>query len=1005
MGAVNNSASDSISASHKELSALLTLNIQGMNPSLSSNSFWKVPYMDDLIKDCPEFIPFVTITETWTKQYITDAQMKISNYNLFHADRKIRIRGGAALYVHNSITVDDFWAYDNKFCEAGVALLKNVKTVIVVLYRPPKCSLLDFTNALEFVENKVNTLDDSYTFIITGDFNLPNVCWESLSIQSGYPIALSDSAHYLLRFMEKYLLNQCINIPTRENNILDLLLTNRHDLVLDVLAAKSLISDHNVIKIPLSYSFESAEVTKSNNEVSKHEDTFNSLDFSKADFDILSASFDACDWDSMFSDSPENFAFNFHSKVLSICLESVPKKPHLNPSPKKKNHGNNARKKRKLLARLFALKQHNPSSPNIPVLESKLLQFEEQKKNLLFQSKLRKELNAIKNIKKNPSHFYKYTKKFANSKSRIGPLKQPCGGITSEPKSMANILQNQFTSVFSDTNNPEKENPVFQSSSCSLDDILFNESSIDNAIDELDINSAAVDFPSILLKSCKHSLSYPIYCIWRESFNSGQIPHFYKSQVITPIFKKGSKMQPKNYRPISLTSNIIKIFERVIRAQLVEYLEHNNLISNNQHGFRKGHSCLSELLAHYHDIVSGLANANADSDLIYLDFAKAFDKVDHDLLLKKFKLYGINGKLHGWISEFLRDRTQTVIVDGIKSYQSSVDSGVPQGTVLGPILFLLFVNDIELSLAQSKIRCFADDSRLLKFIKSSDDALLLQKDLDNVVCWAKKNNMTLNEDKFELIQHHSSLRNYSLLVNLPFVYYENCYFTAQTTIEPSQSITDLGVIIGSDLSFKLHMSDAVKRARDKLSWGLSVFRSRSEEVICTFYKSLVRPIVEYCCALWSPMKIGDIAFIEGIQRTASSKIASIRHLNYWERLKKLGLMSLQRRRERYVLVYMFKILHNYAPNDVNICFYDNPRLGIKAAVPPLPIYRSQITLFDSSFAVRGPSLWNLLPRSINTVESFLVFKEKLDKFILGFPDMPPVNGYTTSNSNSLSCWV
>ena len=107
----------------------------------------------------------------------------------------------------------------------------------------------------------------------------------------------------------------------------------------------------------------------------------------------------------------------------------------------------------------------------------------------------------------------------------------------------------------------------------------------------------------------------------------------------------------------------------------------------------------------------------------------------------------------------------------------------------------------------------------------------------------------------------------------------------------------------------------------------------------------------------------------------------------------------------YLYIYLFKILHNHAPNDVNICFYDNPRLGIKAVVPPLPIYRSQITLFDSSFAVRGPSLWNLLPRSINTVESFLVFKEKLEKFILGFPDMPLVNGYTTSNSNLLSCWV
>ena len=159
---------------------------------------------------------------------------------------------------------------------------------------------------------------------------------------------------------------------------------------------------------------------------------------------------------------------------------------------------------------------------------------------------------------------------------------------------------------------------------------------------------------------------------------------------------------------------------------------------------------------------------DADSDLIYLDFAKAFDKVDHDLLLKKLKRYGIDGKLLTWLSSFLSGRTQTVIVDGVRSYSNPVRSGVPQGTVLGPILFLLFVNDIELFIDHSKIRYFADDSRLLKSISSSSDSLLLQKDLENVLHWAKTNNMTLNEDKFELIQHHSSAKDFALLPELPF---------------------------------------------------------------------------------------------------------------------------------------------------------------------------------------------------------------------------------------------
>ena len=980
-----------------------------MTPGPSSKSCWKIPYLEELIKDSSEFIPFISLTETWTKQYMKDAQMMIRGYNLFRADRKLRGRGGAALYIHNSITVNDFWSYDNKFCEAGVALLEREKTVLIVVYRPDNASLSHFTNTMNFIEEKIKSLSDSYTFILTGDFNFPNICWESLSVLTGCTNVVADSAYCLLRFMEKYLLNQQIEIPTRSNNILDLFITNKQDLVLDVIATKSSISDHNIMKIPLSYSFHDFSV-KENNKVPQNLNDFHSLDFSKANFEVLSSLFDAVDWDSvMASCTPGTFAAEFHSKVLSICLQNVPPKAYFNQTSKPKSTANNSRKKRKILSRILALKQHNPTSANIPILESKLSAIEEQKKKQIQNLKLRKELKAIKNIKKNPAHFYKYAKKFSKSKSRIGPLKHPCGATTSDPTSMANILQDQFTSVFSNTFNNDKEDPVLINTNVStfLEDIIFDVSLIAKAIDEPSMTSAAGEdgFPSCLLKSCKSSLSYPIYCIWKESFSTGLIPSAYKSQMIIPVFKKGSKMQPKNYRPIALTSNIIKIFERVIRSQLVDYIECNNLITENQHGFRKGHSCMSELLAHYQEVVSNLAYEDAGSDVIYLDFAKAFDKVDHDLLQKKLQCYGIRGKLFNWLSSFLSDRTQTVLVDCFKSYPAPVLSGVPQGTVLGPILFLLFVNDIELSLAHSKIRCFADDSRLLKSIKSSADAVLLQNDLDNVTCWAKKNNMSLNEDKFELLQYHTSIRNFLQFSELPFVLYDNCYFTSESTIEPSDFITDLGVIMQSDLSFNFHISDIVKKARNKLSWVLSAFKSRTEEVILTLYKSLVRPLLEYCCVLWSPTKIGEISLIEAIQRTATSKIISISHLDYWQRLQELGLMSLQRRRERYVLIYMHKILHNLVPNDVGIEFYDNPRLGFKARVPPIPPHRSRLSLFDSSFAVRGPSLWNLIPKTINTIQSFCLFKEKLDKFLLSYPDMPSVNGYTTMNSNSLSCWV
>ena len=325
--------------------------------------------------------------------------------------------------------------------------------------------------------------------------------------------------------------------------------------------------------------------------------------------------------------------------------------------------------------------------------------------------------------------------------------------------------------------------------------------------------------------------------------------------------------------------------------------------------------------------------------------------------------------------------------------------------MLGPILFLLFVNDIELSLAHSNVRLFADDSRLSKALKTPEDVLLLQQDLNNVLNWAKQNNMSLNEDKFELLQHHTSARNFAYLLALPFVISENSYIANKTTIEPSEYVTDLGVIMQQDLSFKLHIADIVKRARNKLSWVLSVFKSRSEIVINTLFKSMVRPIVEYCCVVWNPTKVSEIAFIESIQRTATSKIAGISDMNYWERLKKLKLMSLERRREHYVLVYMHKILQHRVPNDIGIEFYENSRLGLKARVPSLPPYRYQLSRYDGSFSVMGQSLWNVLPKYINCISNFNAFKQELDKFLLSYPDQPPVAGYSTRNNNSLRSWV
>ena len=213
--------------------------------------------------------------------------------------------------------------------------------------------------------------------------------------------------------------------------------------------------------------------------------------------------------------------------------------------------------------------------------------------------------------------------------------------------------------------------------------------------------------------------------------STGRVPKLYKTSPIAPLHKKGSYAIAANYRPVSLTSHVIKIYERVLRKQMVAHLEENNLLNSKQHGFRSGKSCLTQLLHHFDDIIESLSNGD-DMDAIYLDYAKAFDKGDHQLLLSKLQLYGFHPEIMRWIESFLTNRSQQVIADGHISITAPIISGVPQGTVLGPILFLIFINDVDSCVSHSILRCFADDTRICRSISDLNNVHELQSDLEEV---------------------------------------------------------------------------------------------------------------------------------------------------------------------------------------------------------------------------------------------------------------------------------
>ena len=744
--------------------------------------------------------------------------------------------------------------------------------------------------------------------------------------------------------------------------------------------------------------------------------TFHSLNIHDADMDAIDDDISAIDWAQLFylcptDDDGYSYSELIRLTVLQVCILHCPEKDVPMSRPKiSRNRSVLHRKRCKMKARLHCLEQHLPHSPTIQKLKEEISLSQIELRDSLMDELNQRERRAVETIRTNPRYFYSYAKRFSKLKSNIGPLKDHSGMLHNRPQDMAKLLQEQYCSVFSDPSSPDLEQTLMgipQGLDCTISNISFTRDDIIKAIDELDPYAATSheDIPAKILKCCKQTISIPLTILWEWSMASGSIPPNLKEQFITPIYKKGNKTDPANYRPISLTSHVIKIFERVIRSRLVEYLEDNNLISHTQHGFRKGRSCLTQLLQHYDEILNNL-NQGYETDVLYLDYAKAFDKVDHNILLQKLRAYGISGQLYSWIKTFLTNRTQTVVVDGYHSVPRPVISGVPQGSVLGPILFIIYINDLHTVVKNCKAGSFADDTKIQGKVSISEDMAQVQSDLDNVILWSKQNNMVLHEDKFIYLRYCTNKS--TMLQELPFTAHLTQYTTPSSHIlTPAQSARDLGVQMSADYTWTYHISEMVNAARKAASWALGVFKDRSKHVMMQLFKSLVRSRVEYCCPLWNPLNVSDIQKVEDIQRYFTRRIAGFHNMDYWERLSSLKLLSLQRRRERYMIIHVWKLLNKRAPNDINMEFNYNKRLGTKVRLPAFnkkaPL--SAVTLYDSSFAVHAGKLWNTLPEDITAITLLDSFKIYLGKFLRQFPDRPPVKGYTTQNRNSIIDWM
>ena len=482
-----------------------------------------------------------------------------------------------------------------------------------------------------------------------------------------------------------------------------------------------------------------------------------------------------------------------------------------------------------------------------------------------------------------------------------------------------------------------------------------------------DNKSPGVDgIPPKLPMETVEQISIPLARVFNLSLKEGVVPFEWKEANIIPLFKKGSRNKSENYRPVSLTSVICKLLERLIKDHMVDFLVKHKLLNSSQHGFLKARSCLTDMLCFLEEITKWI-DVGSPVDIIYLDFQKAFDKVPHQRLLLKLKAHGIGDSITDWIEQWLTDRRQRVVVDGEVSNWKSVLSGVPQGSVLGPILFLIYINDLDDSITSNVLK-FADDTKLFRKVNTDGDKQHLQNDLDRLVKWSEKWQMLFNFGKCKCL--HTGHGN--LNVN---------YKMGDTVLGTTVKEKDLGVTISPDMKVSEQCGIAASKGNQILGLIRRNITYKGKKLIIPLYKAIVRPHLEYCIQAWRPYRKKDIDTLERIQRRATKIIPELRDLSYEERLKEFGLTTLETRRLRGDQIEVFKILNGHENIDRNMFFSLKKDSRTRGHEVKLVKDQCRLDIRKHSFSQRTINEWNKLSTDCVTVSSVNMFKNKVDTYL------------------------
>ena len=545
--------------------------------------------------------------------------------------------------------------------------------------------------------------------------------------------------------------------------------------------------------------------------------------------------------------------------------------------------------------------------------------------------------------------------KRTSSHSSVAPLKNRNGDIVACDKDKANLLNDFFGSVCTQDNgsNPQFEPRV---NGDEINTVKFDAAKVIAAAKRMKtkrpLSSGPDGYPVMLLNNTVNVLSYPLAQMFQSYISVGKLPSCWKTAIVTPIYKKGPSSDPNNYRPISQTSIFYKLLERVLVADITFYMMQKGSITRHQHGFINRRSTTTNLLETMSDWTLSIDNKQTQS-IVYVDFSKAFDSVSRPKLITKLQGYGISGDLLNLISDFLSNRSQRTRIGRSLSESVDLTSGIVQGSCLGPLLFLIFINDLA-DIFDNEVtpKFYADDLKLYTSIESNLDNARLQRNIDRLVDWASKWQLPISIQKCQVMQVGNKRRSEPI----------KTVISLGTAVLPTcNTIRDLGIHVDDELKFSEHINLIVSKALSRSYLLRKCFVSRDRDTLVKGFTVYVRPLLEYCSTVWSPHLHKDIEAIERVQRRFTKYLPGLRSYDYTDRLKIVGLERLEIRRIRFDLIMAYKIIFGLTCLQLEDFFQFSPCSSTRGHEYKLLVLGAKCDTRKYFFSVRICQIWNDLP--------------------------------------------